>query len=145
MIFVSCQRLAQPRSLTVLDRAVLVLEIVLLRIRSGRAFRREADTRAAVRALRRSRVVAPLVTEAERERVIARLAWITPKVLQRLPGERRCLMQSLVLTGLLSRRGLTSNIVIGVSGEGSLSAHAWVTVDGQPVSDPGDHQQLAVL
>ena len=46
-----------------------------------------------------------------------------------------CLKQSLVLWWLLGRRGISSEIKIGVNKEGAgpLNAHAWVECGGHPL------------
>ncbi len=48
-----------------------------------------------------------------------------------------CLKQSLVLWWLLARRGIPSEIKIGVNKEGAgpLNAHAWVECGGHPLID----------
>ncbi|MDQ3493160.1 MAG: lasso peptide biosynthesis B2 protein [Chloroflexota bacterium] len=55
-----------------------------------------------------------------------------------LPTDSRCLMRSLVLTGLLARRGIASSLIIGVRPEPEFSAHAWVEHAGEPLLPPGD-------
>ncbi|MES2785449.1 MAG: lasso peptide biosynthesis B2 protein [Pseudomonadota bacterium] len=51
-------------------------------------------------------------------------------------GPRSCLTRSLLLTWLLGRRGVTSQLRIGVRLEaGTLRAHAWVECEGAPVND----------
>lgn len=52
----------------------------------------------------------------------------------------RCLGRSLVLWFLLRRRGVDAELVIGAAppGGGSLHAHAWVEVAGEPVNDEPD-------
>jgi hypothetical protein len=62
-----------------------------------------------------------------------RLGRAVMRVLRLLPADSRCLMRSLVLTGMLARRGVYAKVVIGVRAEPSFEAHAWVEVDGQPV------------
>ncbi len=54
-----------------------------------------------------------------------------------------CLKQSLVLWWLLTRRGILSEIKIGVNraGAGTLNAHAWVECGGHPLSDSEDVRQ----
>ena len=48
-----------------------------------------------------------------------------------LPFPATCLRQSLVLYGLLERRGVASRFCVGVTKDGSaLSAHAWIDCDG---------------
>jgi hypothetical protein len=55
------------------------------------------------------------------------------------PFPSTCLTRSIVLSRLLRRRGLAAGIRIGVRrGEGPFAAHAWVEVDGEPVSDRAD-------
>jgi hypothetical protein len=59
-------------------------------------------------------------------------------VLRLTPGDTRCLNQSLVLSVLLVRRGVTSRIVVAVRGSGeAFGAHAWVEVDGRALLVPG--------
>jgi Transglutaminase-like superfamily len=55
-----------------------------------------------------------------------------------LPGDTRCLMQSLVLTRLLSARGIAGSLVIGTRTSPSFLAHAWVEHCGEPVLATGD-------
>jgi Transglutaminase-like superfamily len=58
------------------------------------------------------------------------------RVLGALPLDSRCLMQSLVLTGLLARRGVRGDVVIGVRQGEEFGAHAWVELGGYPVLPP---------
>lgn len=56
-------------------------------------------------------------------------------------------MQSLVLTGLLARRGIGSELIIGVRPGTPFSAHAWLEHEGRPLP-PGSeasYQRLAQL
>ena len=54
-------------------------------------------------------------------------------------GPRTCLTRSLLLGWLLRRRGVASNLRIGVRlTNGALDAHAWVECDGVPVNDEPD-------
>jgi hypothetical protein len=59
-----------------------------------------------------------------------RLARAVRRTLRPLPADSRCLMQSLVLTRLLARRGRGSRLVIGVTPSGQFGAHAWVERGG---------------
>jgi hypothetical protein len=52
------------------------------------------------------------------------------RTLALLPGDTRCLMQSLVLTALLARRGAAASLVIGVAPGERFGAHAWIEQDG---------------
>lgn len=54
-------------------------------------------------------------------------------------GPRTCLTRSLLLVWMLQRRGIGSDLRIGVSlNDGVLAAHAWVECDGIPVNDQPD-------
>jgi hypothetical protein len=55
-----------------------------------------------------------------------------------MPGDTRCLMQALVLTRMLARRGIPARLVIGARTVPGFFAHAWVEHDGQPVLAIGD-------
>lgn len=67
-----------------------------------------------------------------------RLGRIVGKTLGALPADSRCLVRSLVLTSLLSRRKIASTLVIGVQAEPSFAAHAWVECAGLPLLSPGE-------
>ena len=55
------------------------------------------------------------------------------------PFPATCLTRSLLLGWLLRRRGVTSELHIGVRlTQGMLDAHAWVECDGVPVNDRPD-------
>ena len=54
-------------------------------------------------------------------------------------GPRTCLTRSLLLGWLLRRRGVQSQLRIGVRfTQGALDAHAWVECEGIPVNDRPD-------
>lgn len=65
-----------------------------------------------------------------------RLAGGTRRVLAVLPVRDTCLFRSLVLIGLLARRGATGRLVIAAHPDGDLQAHAWVELDGRPLLAP---------
>lgn len=67
-----------------------------------------------------------------------RLGRAATRTLRLLPTDSRCLVRSLVLTGMLARRGLSSSLVIGVCTEPEFAAHAWVEHAGEPLLPPGD-------
>jgi hypothetical protein len=63
-----------------------------------------------------------------------RLGRAVGRTLSLLPTDSRCLMQSLVLTRLLARRGIETRLVIAVRPGGEFAAHAWV-----------EHREVALL
>lgn len=66
--------------------------------------------------------------------VVARhLGRAVDRTLRRMPTDSRCLVQSLVLTRLLSARGIPSTLVIGAHSQPDFTAHAWVEYGGVPV------------
>jgi hypothetical protein len=56
-------------------------------------------------------------------------------------------MQALVLSALLARRGIGSELVIGVRPGPSFAAHAWVELEGRilPAGTDVDYRRLAAL
>jgi hypothetical protein len=66
------------------------------------------------------------------------LGSITTRILAALPTDGRCLVRSLVLTGLLSRRGIQSKLVLAVYPGEELAAHAWVEHAGAALIEPGN-------
>ncbi|MDQ3586754.1 MAG: lasso peptide biosynthesis B2 protein [Actinomycetota bacterium] len=66
-----------------------------------------------------------------------RLGRAVSRTVRLLPTDSRCLVQSLVLTRLLGRRGVPSALVIGVMSEPQFAAHAWVEHGGAPLLPPG--------
>jgi hypothetical protein len=76
-----------------------------------------------------------------------RLGLAVVRVLRYVPADSRCLMRSLVLTGLLARRGVYAKVVIGVRPAPSFGAHAWVEVDGVallPTNEPEFHRLVEI-
>ena len=67
-----------------------------------------------------------------------RLGRAVIRSLRLLPTDSRCLVRSLVLTGLLARRGVPSSLIIGVQPEPQFTAHAWVEYAGEPLLPPGE-------
>lgn len=62
-----------------------------------------------------------------------RLGRAVSGTLRALPTDSRCLMQSLVLTRMLARRGGAGIVVIGVKPGEAFGAHAWVELDHDPL------------
>jgi Transglutaminase-like superfamily len=77
----------------------------------------------------------------------ARLARAVMRLLPRLPGDTRCLTQSLVLTAVLARRGIGSTLIISVSPSAGFKAHAWVEHGGVPLlpADDASYGRLVTL
>jgi hypothetical protein len=75
----------------------------------------------------------------------ARLARATTRTLALLPTDSRCLMQSLVLIGLLSRRGISSVLVVAVQSDPDFQAHAWVEHNHRPLLPSGEYGRLVEL
>lgn len=76
-----------------------------------------------------------------------RLSWAVQRTLRWIPGDSRCLMQSLVLTRLLTRRGLRSTLIIGVRPGEDFIAHAWVEHSRTPLlpAEQGIYSRLVEL
>jgi hypothetical protein len=62
-----------------------------------------------------------------------RLGRAVRKALAHVPGDTRCLTQSLVLTTLLARRGIGSTMMLAAATGDEFRAHAWVEHGGVPV------------
>jgi hypothetical protein len=63
----------------------------------------------------------------------ARLGRAVARTLARLPTDSRCLISSLVLTRLLTRRRIEARLVIAVFPGPDFAAHAWVEHLGRPL------------
>lgn len=74
-----------------------------------------------------------------------RLAKATTRTLSLMPTDARCLMQSLVLIGLLSRRGINAVLIVAVSSNPDFEAHAWVEHDHRPLLPTGEYERLVEL
>jgi hypothetical protein len=114
----------------------LVGEIVVSYVQARRALRTKPIA-AAVTELRAGSF--GITTPAADSLVLAqRLGWIVTRTLVFVPGDTRCLTQSLVLSRLLARRGVTAKLIIGTRTRPGFLAHAWVEHDGVAVLSPGD-------
>ncbi len=78
-------------------------------------------------------------------RVGRRLSDPVRRTLDPLPWDSRCLMRSLVLLRMLARRGVVSQLVIGVRPGEQFEAHAWVEHDGHPLLPTLGYERLTVL
>jgi hypothetical protein len=77
--------------------------------------------------------------------VAIRLGAAVRRTLSLLPTDSRCLVQSLVLSRLLSMRAISSTLVIGARSEPRFDAHAWVEHQGQPVLSPQGFEELRLI
>jgi len=78
----------------------------------------------------------------------ARAGWSVEAVSRYVPFPTTCLTNSLVVDGMLRRRGYASEIRFGVRPPegGALAAHAWVEHDGHVVfGETQDFAQYSVL
>lgn len=73
------------------------------------------------------------------DRLVRRLAYVIPRVAQRLPWRADCLVQALAGQNWLLRAGIGSQIVLGVPIDqtGDFEAHAWL-VAGDRIVTGGD-------
>lgn len=71
---------------------------------------------------------------------VSRLAWLVEVAGRYTPIRATCLKKALVLSWLLGRREIPTELRIGVARcEGSLKAHAWLSYNGQVILG---HQEL---
>ncbi|MGE0448397.1 MAG: lasso peptide biosynthesis B2 protein [Vicinamibacterales bacterium] len=69
---------------------------------------------------------------------VERLAWLVDLAGRLL--RRRCLVRSLAVSRVFGRRGVVTDLRIGVqTAGGTLSAHAWVEWNGRALNDHPDH------
>ncbi len=78
---------------------------------------------------------------------LQRMAWLVDVADRYAPGRSSCLRQTAALAWLLRRRGVVTNMRIGVAREGNkLTAHSWLeSRDGQifGLSDPDQYTPLS--
>ncbi|HEX7071615.1 MAG TPA: lasso peptide biosynthesis B2 protein, partial [Rhodothermales bacterium] len=63
------------------------------------------------------------------------LTWAASGIGRYLLGERPCLVQAMVVKGMLARAGVATDLRIGVRRdvEGTLTAHAWLEQQGEVI------------
>lgn len=113
-------------------KAALAAEILVAYVRARRLMRRRPLAEA-LGTLRAADATAPGVDVREGRR----LAHAVQRTLGPLPTDTRCLVQALVVTDLLERRGTPSRLVLGVKGPGDFGAHAWIELAGEPLQPTG--------
>jgi Transglutaminase-like superfamily len=119
-----------PSDATLRERAWLVAE-VLVTYGMVRWSVRRRDLPTVVAALRRPRrrLAARGALDADERR----LAGAAVRVLERVPGDSRCLTRSLVVLAMLARRGRDARLVLAARPAPTFAAHAWVERDGRPL------------
>ena len=77
---------------------------------------------------------------------LARIAYVLPRLSDRLPWRSDCLIQAIAAQNWLGRYGLASEIQIGVENpaDGSFAAHAWLVCEGSIVTG-GDISQYETI
>jgi hypothetical protein len=119
-----------PSDATWRERAWLVAE-VLVTYGLVRWSLRRRDLPAVVAALRRPR--RPRAPRGALDADERRLARAAVRVLERVPGDSRCLTRSLVVLSMLARRGRDVRLVLAARPTPTFAAHAWVERDGRPL------------
>lgn len=76
-----------------------------------------------------------------------RLGRAVGRTLGALPADGRCLVRSLVLVDMLSRRGIEASFVLGVRAGPDFEGHAWVERAGVALLPPyeGEYERLVEL
>lgn len=118
------------------EKAVLVAEIVATYARV-RVLLWRKDLPRIVAVLRAGRPDAAGPASGDAEWEWYRYGNATVRVLEALPTDSRCLLRSLTLMTVLSRRGVSSTVVIGVRTEDGFAAHAWIERDARALLWPG--------
>lgn len=119
-------------------KAKLAIEIVLAYLRVRRLLRRHTMTDALAGLREGVREAGRPAAQTAPEHVTARrLGRAASRTLRHLPGDTRCLTQSLVLTKLLARRRIGSTLVIAVAPGEDFMAHAWLEHGGEPLLPVG--------
>jgi hypothetical protein len=115
---------------TMRDRTALVAEVlVTYGLVRWSVRRRDLPTVvAALRAPRRRHAPRGPLDADER-----RMAAAAVRVMERLPGDSRCLTRSLVVLAMLARRGIAVRLVLAARPTPTFSAHAWVERSGCPL------------
>jgi hypothetical protein len=139
--------LAAPRSLPAAAKLRLAAEILGAYRRVRRTMRGRSDITEALRVLRNGAPAGPAPTGDEAKATGIRLGRAVSRTLRVVPVDSRCLTQSLVLTTLLSRRGLGSALIIAVNPDEEFGAHAWVELEGCPLlpTGGGEYARLVEL
>ena len=139
-------RTPPARRVGLADRLRLSVEILVAYAELLRLLRRN-DLPAMVAGARTVRLdPAPIGPGADEHATAIRIGRMVNRVVTKLPTDKRCLINSLVVVRMLKHRDIESRVVIGVqSGAEGFRAHAWVEHDERPVLPPGDYVRLVEL
>ena len=87
------------------------------------------------------------VSGVEAQLTAQRTAALVAAVARYVLPRPNCLHRSLVLNSVLSAQGIAAEIRYGVRRhDGKFQAHAWVELDGEPLTEPGDlHREYQPL
>jgi hypothetical protein len=140
-------RVRPGRALPRYAKALLAAEIVSVYVRVRFLLWRR-DLRSIVSRIRVSSAAAPARSApgtVDTRLVAVRLGAAVRRTLNVLPTDSRCLVQSLVLSRLLSTRAISSTLVIGARPEPRFDAHAWVEHEGEAVLPPQGFDELRLI
>ena len=80
--------------------------------------------------------LAEIPPDIETSSVPAQISYLVNAAARLLFRREACLERSILLWLLLRRRGIESELKIGVANEdSSMRAHAWVEIDGDPINE----------
>jgi hypothetical protein len=118
-----------PETASTVERipASVIRDVFVIVARTRRQLRKQ-PLKSILQALseyRRTRTSLIAIDEAEVQRLVAEAANAFNRVRPYVPIETRCLIDSLSMVRFLAKRGLHSNLVMGVACD-PFSAHAWV-------------------
>jgi hypothetical protein len=128
------------------EKVALIVEVLGTYVRATWWLRRYGvtDAVAKLRSFSTGRTIAESSASYD---AVVRLSNVVVRTLTPLPSDTRCLARSLVLTGVLARRGFRSTLIIGVSPAPEFKAHAWVEHRDRPVlpEGGGEYHRLVQL
>ena len=130
--------------LSVRQRIALLSEILIEYVPTWRILRK-SDVVEMVRAARNVPATRERGPSAQEHKLALRLGRAVVKTLTLLPTDSRCLIRSLVLSRILTRRSIPHTLVIGVRNDPDFAAHAWVEHDNLPVLPAGQYTRLTEL
>ena len=130
--------------LSVRQRFALLSEILIEYVPIWRILRK-SDVVEMVRAARNVPATRERGPSAQEHKLALRLGRAVVKTLTLLPTDSRCLIRSLVLSRILTRRSIPHTLVIGVRNDPDFAAHAWVEHDHSPILPAGQYTRLTEL